>query len=146
MSGEAPSPPVDAGLLDRRPMSAGHDGQLVDLAAPDAEHWIRLIERHGHIRDAIASATVIVRPRGLRAVERHVAIDGQPLSAALFDIGLCACHGAAAEAGGGGALQCDLSQVEQPAEARLWDDVLAFAERALGLSRGTIKLTGSLRA
>ena len=39
-------------------------------------------------------ATLLVRPRGWHLPERHVRVDGQPISASLFDFGLYAFHNA----------------------------------------------------
>src|SRR6187402_3201888 len=40
-------------------------------------------------------ATLLVRPRGWHLVERHVLVDGLPMSASLFDFGLYFFHNAA---------------------------------------------------
>jgi malate synthase len=40
------------------------------------------------------TATLIVRPRGLHMLERHVLIDGDPVSASIFDFGLFFFHNA----------------------------------------------------
>src|SRR6266404_7604226 len=40
-------------------------------------------------------ATLVVRPRGWHLVERHVQVDGAPISASLFDFGLYFFHNAA---------------------------------------------------
>ena len=39
-------------------------------------------------------ATLVIRPRGWHLVERHVLIDGEPISASLFDFGLSFFHNA----------------------------------------------------
>jgi malate synthase len=48
-------------------------------------------------------ATLVVRPRGWHLTEKHFLVDGQPMSASLFDFGLYLFHGgrAAIEAGTG---------------------------------------------
>ncbi|MGI8477118.1 MAG: malate synthase A, partial [Thermomicrobiales bacterium] len=38
------------------------------------------------------TATLIVRPRGWHLVERHVTVDGEPISASLFDFGMMFFH------------------------------------------------------
>jgi malate synthase len=78
-----------------------------------------------------------MRPRDLHATEPRLAVDGQPMSAALFDFGLCAFHRAAQ----GAALYCDWSHVQDKREARLWNEVFQFAEQTLGLTHGTIKVS-----
>ena len=42
-----------------------------------------------------ATATLVVRPRGWHLEERHVLVDGRPMSASLFDFGLFLFHNAA---------------------------------------------------
>ena len=45
-------------------------------------------------RLADQTATLVVRPRGWHLVEKHVTIDGAPVSASLFDFGLYFFHNA----------------------------------------------------
>src|SRR3970040_1728981 len=47
-------------------------------------------------------AVLLVRPRGWHLDERHVLVDGAPMSASLFDAGLYLFHNAAERLGGGG--------------------------------------------
>jgi hypothetical protein len=118
---------------DRR-IDVTSDGMLlIDFQQPDAT-WAQLVERHLQFKTRDETAVVIVRPRGLQVLEEHLSIDAQPVSAALFDVGLCAFHAA-----GGAALHCDWSHIAGQREAQLWNEVLAFAETALGLAAGTIK-------
>jgi malate synthase len=118
---------------DRR-IEITNDGVLlIDFEQPDAT-WAQLVERHLQFKTRDGTAAVIMRPRGLQVVEENVLIDAQPVSAGLFDVGLCAFHAA-----GGAALHCDFSHVAGKRGARLWNEVLAFAEAALGLAAGTIK-------
>src|SRR5919199_144400 len=51
--------------------------------------------REYRLNDEIA--TLVVRPRGWHLVERHVLVDGQPISASLFDFGLVFFHNAKAQ-------------------------------------------------
>lgn len=86
-------------------------------------------------------ATLLVRPRGWHLGEKHFLVDGQPMSASLFDFGLYLLHGgrAALEAGTGPYLY--LPKLESHLEARLWNDVFVWAQDRLGIPRGTIKAT-----
>ena len=86
-------------------------------------------------------ATLLVRPRGWHLVERHVLVDGAPVSASLFDFGLFLFHGgrAALERGSGPYLY--LPKLESHLEARLWDDVFVAGQDALGVARGSIRAT-----
>ena len=86
-------------------------------------------------------ATLLVRPRGWHLVERHVVVDGAPMSASLFDFGLFLFHGgrAALERGSGPYLY--LPKLESHHEARLWNDVFVTGQQALGVARGSIRAT-----
>jgi malate synthase len=88
-----------------------------------------------------ALATLLVRPRGWHLVERHILVDGVPMSASLFDFGLFLFHGgrAALERGSGPYLY--LPKLESHLEARLWNDVFIAGQDVLGVRRGSIRAT-----
>src|SRR6201997_2755851 len=92
-------------------------------------------------RLAERTATLIVRPRGWHLTEKHVAINGEEVSGALFDFALFLAnnHARLAERGTGPYLY--LPKIESHLEARLWNDVFLAAQDALGMPRGTIKAT-----
>lgn len=87
------------------------------------------------------TATMIVRPRGWHLEEAHVTVDGNPISASLFDFGLHIFHN------GKKLMEQErgpfyyLPKMENYQEARLWNDVFNFAQAALGIPNGTIKAT-----
>ncbi|MEO8584984.1 MAG: malate synthase A [Acidobacteriota bacterium] len=86
-------------------------------------------------------ATLLVRPRGWHLHEKHVLVDGAPISASLFDLGLYLFHntGALRERGTGPYFY--LPKIESHLEARLWNDVFRAAQDALGIPPGTIRAT-----
>ena len=86
-------------------------------------------------------AVLLVRPRGWHLQERHVELDGRPVSASLFDIGVHLARNAEhlLERGTGPYLY--LPKLESHLEARLWNDAFVLAQERLGLERGTIKAT-----
>jgi malate synthase len=86
-------------------------------------------------------AVLIVRPRGWHLEEKHMLVDGEPVSGALFDFGLYFFHNAHALLARGTGPYFYLPKMEHYQEAALWSDVFIAAEEALGLSRGTIKAT-----
>ncbi len=86
-------------------------------------------------------ATLMVRPRGLHLPERHLTLDGEPVSAALFDFGLYLFHNAYPLLQRGSGPYFYLPKLENHLEARWWNQVFAFAESHLGLARGSIKCT-----
>src|SRR5262252_2999003 len=86
-------------------------------------------------------ATLLVRPRGWHLPERHVTVDGQPISASLFDFGLYVFHNARERLARGTAPYFYLPKMESHREARLWNDAFLFAQRELGVPRGTFRAT-----
>jgi len=86
-------------------------------------------------------ATLIIRPRGWHLVERHVPVDGEPVSASLFDFGLTVFHNAREQLERGSGPYFYLPKLESHLEARLWAEAFALAERELDLPRGSIRCT-----
>jgi len=87
------------------------------------------------------TAVLFVRPRGWALEERHVLVNGQPMSASLFDFGLFFFHNAHEQLRRGLGPFFYLPKMESHLEARLWNDVFVHAQDALGLERGSIKAT-----
>lgn len=88
-----------------------------------------------------ATAVLKVRPRGWHLVEKHVLMDGLPISGALFDFGLFVFHNARDLLARGSGPYFYLPKLESHFEARLWREVFTVAEEYLGLPFGTIKAT-----
>ena len=86
-------------------------------------------------------ATLLVRPRGWHLPERHLQVDGQAVAGAFFDFGLYVFHNARRLLAKRSGPYFYLPKLESHLEARLWNDVFAFAEDALDLRSGTIKGT-----
>ncbi|NIH85007.1 malate synthase A [Amycolatopsis granulosa] len=86
-------------------------------------------------------ATIVVRPRGWHLVEKHLRIDGRPVSASLVDFGLYLFHNARQLLARGSGPYFYLPKLENHLEARLWNDVFRFAQQELGIPQGTIRAT-----
>ncbi len=86
-------------------------------------------------------ATLMVRPRGWHLSEKHLLVDGKPMSASLFDFGLFFFHNAKALIQKGTGPYFYLPKMESHLEARLWNDVFNFSQDKLGIPRGTIRAT-----
>jgi malate synthase len=86
-------------------------------------------------------AVLMVRPRGWHLPERHVTVDGEAMSGALFDFGLYVFHNAKAQMAQGATPAFYLPKIESHLEARLWNDVFVFAEGRLAIPPGTLKAT-----
>jgi malate synthase len=86
-------------------------------------------------------ATLVVRPRGWHLLEKNVEVDGEPISASLFDFGLFFFHNATRLIEKGSGPYFYLPKLESHLEARLWNDVFNFAQDELKIPRGTIRAT-----
>ena len=87
------------------------------------------------------TATLLVRPRGWHLIEKHVLVDGEPISASLFDFGMYMFHSAKRAMAAGTGPYFYLPKLESHLEARLWNDVFLAAQDALGIPTGTIRAT-----
>ena len=86
-------------------------------------------------------ATIVVRPRGWHLPEKHILVDGVPVSGSLVDFALyfAACAQMQLDRGQGPYFY--LPKMESHLEARLWNDVFLTAQEALGIPRGTVRAT-----
>jgi malate synthase len=96
-------------------------------------------EKTYRLKDDVA--VLLVRPRGWHLTERHVEIDGRPVSASLFDFGVYLSRNAERLLERGSGPYFYLPKLESHREARLWNDVFVLAQEHLGLPNGTIKAT-----
>jgi malate synthase len=87
------------------------------------------------------TATLLVRPRGWHLIEKHLHVDGEPVSGSLFDFGLYMLRNAKELVARGSGPYFYLPKLESHLEARLWNDVFNHAQDRLGLPRGTIRAT-----
>ena len=85
--------------------------------------------------------TLIARSRGWHMVEKHFTVDGEPISASLFDFGLFFFHNARELVNTGTGPYFYLPKMESHLEARLWNDVFNLAQDYIGMPRGTIRAT-----
>jgi malate synthase len=86
-------------------------------------------------------AVLLVRPRGWHLPERHVHVDGRPVSASLFDFGVYFQRNAERLLERGTGPYFYVPKLESHLEARLWNDAFVFAQERLGVPRGTIRAT-----
>ncbi len=151
------------GPTDRKMMinalNSGADVFMADFEDANSPTFANMVQGHINLRDAIArtieytapdgrryrlnetTAVLMVRPRGWHLVEKHVRVDGTPVSASLFDFGLYFFHQARRLLERGWGPYFYLPKLENHLEARLWNDVFNAAQDWLGLPRGTIKAT-----
>ncbi|HJM52259.1 MAG TPA: malate synthase A [Alphaproteobacteria bacterium] len=151
--------PVDRKMVINA-LNSGASVFMADFEDATTPTWSNLIEGHINLRDAVRreiefrdpnsgkeysladkTATLLVRPRGWHLQENHVAIEGRPISASLFDFGLYFFHNARALLQRGSGPYFYLPKLESHLEARLWNDVFVAAQEALGVPQGSIKAT-----
>ena len=87
------------------------------------------------------TAVLLLRPRGWHLPEKHITIDGKPISASLFDFGLYFFHNAKELLDRGSGPYFYLPKQESHLEARLWNEVFVFAQEALKIPRGSVRAT-----
>ncbi|MFP4092606.1 MAG: malate synthase A [Cyclobacteriaceae bacterium] len=87
------------------------------------------------------TATLLVRPRGWHLPEKHILVDGEPMSGSLVDFGLYFFHNAQALLAKGSGPYFYLPKMESHLEARLWNKVFVYAQDYLGIPQKTIKAT-----
>ncbi len=86
-------------------------------------------------------ATMLVRPRGWHLEEANITVDGRPMSASLCDFGLHIFHNGKLLAEQDRGPFYYLPKLESHKEARLWNDVINFAQTFVGIAHGTVKTT-----
>ena len=150
--------PVDRKMVINA-LNSGAKTYMADFEDSHCPSWSNTIEGQINLRDAVdrsiafvnpqgksyhlndQTATLIVRPRGWHLVEKHVMVDGQPVSGSLFDFGLFFFHNAQHLIDRGSGPYFYLPKMESHLEARLWNDVFVAAQNSLGIAQGTIKAT-----
>ncbi len=144
--------PVDRKMVINA-LNSGANTFMADFEDSNTPTWANLINGQINLIDANArtiqfydpangkdyklkekTAVLLVRPRGLHMEEKHLILEGEPLSASFFDFGLYLFHNRKKP-------YYYLPKMESYLEAKLWSDVLVHAEDTLNLPRGTIRVT-----
>ena len=157
--------PVDPKMVINA-LNSGASCYMADFEDSTSPTWENLVAGQQALREAVAGtlqftapaadgapgkqyalrpeaerAVLIVRPRGWHLDEKHVEVDGERMSASLFDLGLFAFHNARALAARDRGPYFYLPKLQSMEEAALWDAVMADIEARLGLPRGQMKAT-----
>ena len=103
--------PVDRKMVINA-LNSGAKVFMADFEDANSPTWENLLEGQINLRDAVRrtidvhqprgkgyrlnekTATLLVRPRGWHLAEKHVLVDGKPVSGSLFDFGLYFFHNA----------------------------------------------------
>jgi malate synthase len=151
--------PVDRKMIINA-LNSGAKLFMADFEDSNTPSWTNQIEGQLNLRDAIARtityddpasgkhyklnpevAVLKVRPRGWHLEEKHVTLDGKPISGGLFDFALYFFHNAKTLLAAGTGPYFYLPKMESHLEARLWNEVFTFAEKELGVPYGSIRAT-----
>jgi malate synthase len=141
-------------------LNCGANVFMADFEDANTPTWENLVEGQANLGDAVRrtitfddpqtgrhyslngnTAVLFVRPRGWHLPEKHVLVDGEPMSGALFDFALFFFHNAKELVARGTGPYFYLPKLESHLEARLWNSVFLHAQARLGLPKGTIRAT-----
>jgi malate synthase len=140
-------------------LNSGARGFMADFEDANSPTWVNQVSGHVNLIDAIEStityrsadgreyalsddpATLLVRPRGWHLDEKHLHTDDEAFAGAFLDFGLFAFHAAPRLHARGRGAYLYLPKIEHHLEARLWSELLVWAEEALGLPKGTFRAT-----
>jgi malate synthase len=131
---------------------------MADFEDANSPTWENCVEGQANLVDAVRrtisleqgeksyrlneeTAELLLRPRGWHLPEKHVLVDGEAVSASLFDFGLYVFHNGTELLDRGKGPWFYLPKLESHLEARLWNDVFVFTQDALRIPRGSIKAT-----
>lgn len=140
-------------------LNSGAKSFMADFEDSNTPTWENQIEGQINVKDAYRRelafnspegkqyqlndeiASLILRPRGWHLMEKHLEVDGQTMSGALFDFGLVVFHNLQYRLGKGSSCYFYLPKLESHLEARLWNDVFTWAEAELAAPHGCLKGT-----
>jgi malate synthase len=151
--------PVDRKMVINA-LNSGAKVFMADFEDSNTPSWTNLMDGQVNLRDAVRgtisctnprngkayqlneqTATLMVRPRGWHLPEKHLLVDGEPMSGALVDFGLYFFHNATSLLAKGSGPYFYLPKLESHLEARLWNSVFVFAQDYLNIPQKTIKAT-----
>ena len=151
--------PVDRKMIINA-LNSGAKVFMADFEDSNSPTWLNIVEGQINLFDAVRKkvsyvnpengkqyslneniATLMVRPRGLHLLEKHILIDGTPVCGSLVDFGLFFFNNAKQLLANGSGPYFYLPKLEHYDEARWWNDVFVFAQDFLGIPQGSIKAT-----
>src|SRR5689334_8883686 len=139
-------------------LNSGASTFMADFEDANCPTWHNMVDGHINLRDAVRrsitleqgakqyrlndqTAILIPRPRGWHLDEKHVTVDGQPVSGGIFDFALYFFHNAKELLARGSGPYFYLPKMESHLEARLWNEIFVLAQQELGIPVGTIRAT-----
>jgi malate synthase len=139
-------------------LNCGASTFMADFEDANCPTWDNMIDGQVNLRDAILRtisleqggkqyrlndkvAVLIPRPRGWHLDEKHVLVDGRPVSGGILDFALFFFHNAKELLARGSGPYFYLPKMESHLEARLWNDIFTLAQKELGVPHGSIRAT-----
>ena len=141
-------------------LNSGADIYMTDFEDSLSPTWRNILNGQLNIMDAVRRriefkdpvsgkhyklgervASLCVRPRGLHLIEKHLIVDGSPVPAPIFDVGMYAFVNSLEQVRMGITPHLYLPKLESYLEARWWSRFLAEVERRLGLSHGSFRVS-----
>ena len=139
-------------------LNCGASTFMADFEDANCPTWQNMIEGQINLRDAVRrtitleqngksyrlnekTAVLIPRPRGWHLDEKHVSVDGKPVSGGIFDFALYFFHNAKELLSRGSGPYFYLPKMESHLEARLWNEIFVFSQEELKIPVGSIKAT-----
>ncbi|MGE5826570.1 MAG: malate synthase A, partial [Bacteroidota bacterium] len=140
-------------------LNSGASTFMADFEDANCPTWFNMIDGQVNIRDAVRrtitfeqeggkrytlnerTAVLLPRPRGWHLDEKHVQVDGKPVSGGIFDFALLFFHNAKELLARSSGPYFYLPKMESHLEARLWNDIFVMAQKELGVPQGSIKAT-----
>ena len=139
-------------------LNCGASTFMADFEDANCPTWFNMIDGQVNLRDAVRrtialeqngkqyklndqTAVLIPRPRGWHLDEKHVTVNGKPVSGGIFDFSLLFFHNARELLARGSGPYFYLPKMESHLEARLWNDIFTLAQKELGVPHGSIRAT-----
>src|SRR6202789_3184561 len=150
--------PVDRKMVINA-LNCGASVYMADFEDATSPTWENLLDGQINLRDAVRrtitfsspegkayklnekTATLLVRPRGWHLPEKHVLLNGSPVSGSLFDFGLYFFHNARELLSRGSGPYFYLPKMEGHLEARPWSAVFVHSQASCCAPRGSIRAT-----
>jgi len=150
--------PVDAKMIINA-LNSGADVFMADFEDSLSPTWNNVVE--GQINLAAANnrtleftnkdgsirklkdktAQLFVRTRGWHLDEKHILIDGKPVSGGILDFALYFFHNIQTRISNNSSTYYYLPKMEHHLECRLWNDIFQFSENYLSIPEGKIRAT-----
>jgi malate synthase len=149
--------PVDRKMIINA-LNSGAKVFMADFEDSNTPTWENTVQGQINLRDAVEGtitfsgggkeyalgenlATLLVRPRGWHLLEKHVTVDGDQVSAGIFDFAIYMFHNARKLLDRGSGPYFYLPKMESHLEARLWNDIIVMTQDEIGIPQGSVRAT-----